>query len=171
MGVSGQLGNGVKLPIVQPLWMFAPATRKAAALRGVTDISLGSNYTCALTSRGNVKCWGGGGDRRLGDGASTDSSYPVDVCARRKETGESTCPLLSGVSAIELGSSHGCVLTHRGNIKCWGRGDEGRLGNGGYADTSYPANVCLRAKTNDEVSCPPLDELQRLAWEPHIVAL
>ena len=46
---------------------------------GVVEITSGWWHTCALTSSGQVKCWGKNGDGALGDGSTTDRRSPMDV--------------------------------------------------------------------------------------------
>jgi len=85
---------------------------------GVRQVAAGYAHTCALTSTGGVKCWGH--RSAVGDGiASTvDMSVAVDVVG-----------LVGGVSAIAAGASHNCALLETGAVKCWGRNDNGQLGN------------------------------------------
>jgi alpha-tubulin suppressor-like RCC1 family protein len=97
---------------------------------GVAAISAGGGHTCALTTSGAVKCWGFGINGRLGNGATIDSSTPVDVSG-----------MFSGVAAISAGSAHTCALTTSGAAKCWGFNSDGRLGNGATFDSSTPVDV------------------------------
>ena len=91
-------------------------------LSGIEDISLGENYSCALTTSGTVKCWGSGQNGRLGNNDLDNAPSPTGVCARAKKVGEETCPLLRGVEKLSTGNNHSCAVMISGKVKCWGSG-------------------------------------------------
>ncbi len=92
---------------------------------GAAAVSVLDFHTCALTTGGGVKCWGENLYGSLGNGTTTDSATPVDVCAAA-----GCASTLSGIAALGSGGSGGqtCVLTTGGGAKCWGQNWWGALG-------------------------------------------
>ena len=117
----GQLGDGTQATSHGPVDVVGLAT-------GVSSIGAGSNFACALTTAGGVKCWGRNDEGQLGNAGAPGSNTPVDV------TG-----LGSGVAAIAVGWFHACALTTSGGVKCWGA--DGAVGNGDVGPRDGPAPV------------------------------
>ena len=98
---------------------------------GVTAISAGTNFTCAIVS-GAAMCWGYNDVGQLGTGSTTESHVPVQV------TG-----LSAGVTGVATSESHACAVVS-GAAKCWGTNIWGQLGNnqGGAGKSSQvPVDV------------------------------
>ena len=96
----------------------------------VTQLALGSDHSCAVTTAGAAVCWGNNDSFQLGNGTSTNSSTPVQVAG-----------LGSGVRSVAVGAWHSCALTTAGGVKCWGWGGDGALGTGDRADSAVPVDV------------------------------
>jgi len=97
---------------------------------GVAAIAAGASFTCALTTAGAMKCWGGNGSGQLGDGTTTSRGTPGDVSG-----------LATDVSAIAAGANHACAVMAGGGAKCWGLNSNGQLGVGLYTVHHTPADV------------------------------
>lgn len=110
--------------------VWAGTATALAPFTGVAQVSLGGNYSCALTTAGAVKCWGFNPSGQIGDGTNTDRLAPVDV------TG-----LTSGVAAVVAGFVHACAVTTSGAVKCWGYNGDGQLGDGSRVNSSIPVDV------------------------------
>ena len=136
-GSYGRLGNGATDESSTPVDVHTSFS-DATPLSGITAISSGNSHTCALTTDGNVKCWGRGNYGNLGNGETNGSSTPVDV-----HTSFSDATPLSGITAISAGASYVCALTTDGNIKCWGNGGNGELGDGEATRSLTPVDILL----------------------------
>lgn len=104
--------------------------RVVELMSGTVGIAGGGHHTCALTTVGAVKCWGGNASGAVGDGSFTDRAAPVDVVG-----------LQSGVTAVAAGSDHTCALTSGGEVKCWGNNEKGQLGDGTNIWRTAPQDV------------------------------
>ena len=120
---NGQLGNGSTTQSTVPVDV-------SGLTSNVGTIEAGENHTCAITGSGGLKCWGYNGFGQLGNGSTTQSTVPVDVSG-----------LTSGVSAVANGAFHTCAILTTGGVKCWGRNDQGQLGNGANAQQNVAVNV------------------------------
>jgi hypothetical protein len=120
---SGEIGDGTRI-----------ARTSAVSVIGlpvpVVAISLGESHSCALTTGGEVRCWGSNYNGQLGDGTAMDRSTPVTVAG-----------LSSGVKAIAAGRNHTCALTTGGAMLCWGNNGYGQLGDGTYTGRRIPTPV------------------------------
>jgi alpha-tubulin suppressor-like RCC1 family protein/outer membrane protein OmpA-like peptidoglycan-associated protein len=122
----GQLGTGSTSP---------SQSNVPVDVSGLTDviaITAGDAHTCALVSNGTVKCWGDSVYGRLGigtPGTPRIKPSPLDV------TG------LTDVTAITAGAYHTCALINDGTVKCWGRNNDGQLGNNSTASSDVPVSV------------------------------
>ena len=119
----GQLGDGTNTNRTTPVDVSGLTT-------GVAKLSVGSDYACALTTSGGVKCWGWNRDGQIGDGSNTDSNLPVDVVG-----------LTMNASDISTNMYHACAVTSGGGVKCWGINNNGELGNNSYTSSNVSVNV------------------------------
>jgi hypothetical protein len=100
-----------------------------------TLVSAGAAHTCAIREDASLWCWGSDINGRLGNGVvptytSCDTQcegHPVQVLAAFEDEGGDTWDDWTLVSA---GSAHTCGIREDGSLWCWGRGDDGRRGDG-----------------------------------------
>ena len=94
-----------------------------------TAIGAGNFHTCVLLDSKEVKCWGAASFGKLGNESETDHLGDEDG-----EMGQEL-PIVdlgskAKVVSLAVGNNHNCALLDSGALKCWGKGDNGQLGQG-----------------------------------------
>lgn len=97
---------------------------------GATDLDVGYQHACAVTTAGGAVCWGVNLHGQLGDGTTTVRLSPVAVSG-----------LSSGVATVAAAWQHSCAVMTTGDVKCWGDNHAGQLGDGTTDDATVPVDV------------------------------
>src|SRR3989454_467578 len=98
----------------------------------------GAYHSCALLGDHTMRCWGRNVDGQLGDGTRAPLDCVPGSC------GSSTPMRVVGITsadAITAGAYHTCALLGDRTVQCWGRNDDGQLGDGTWSSSSTPARV------------------------------
>ncbi len=132
-GSSGQLGNNTTTSSSYP----TPVST-SSGLTGATQVAMGIDHSCAISSSGHVFCWGANENGQLGNGTTANSPVPVPIPTSS----------LSNVVSITAGGQFTCALDVQGNAYCWGYNSNGQLTNallavGVNSDIPIPINSVL----------------------------
>jgi alpha-tubulin suppressor-like RCC1 family protein len=120
---QGQLGNGTydnnSMPIV------------VNGLGTAISIRTGNEHSCALIADGTMQCWGTNYTGQLGDGTIGGVSlFPETVHG------------ISNAIVAVTGGFHTCAVLSDYTVKCWGRNQDGQIGNGdSTTDVTLPQSV------------------------------
>jgi Regulator of chromosome condensation (RCC1) repeat len=103
-------------------------------VKGLVEVSFGSNHGCALDDDGGVTCWGYHENGEIGVGdtsgfGSTASNLPVRI------------PNLTGVTDIEVSERFSCAVLKNATAACWGLNSAGQLGDGTTQNRLVPTAV------------------------------
>ncbi|MBN2358988.1 MAG: hypothetical protein JXR83_06015 [Deltaproteobacteria bacterium] len=160
---SGQLGTGVGDEAANPTPVCGnDLTGSCSAQLGeVAQVVSGTAFTCALTTSGQVKCWGANSYGQIGQGTDVGVPLPTRVCLTGSDIGGNCTPLAT-VTALAAGSSHVCALLQSGHAMCWGNNWSGQLGDGTDDKRSRPVEVCATGSA-DTGDCVPLANIAAIA--------
>jgi ELWxxDGT repeat protein len=110
--------------------------------RTAVAVSAGHGHTCAVLDNGGLKCWGGDYYGQLGDGgANPVAGNYVPLSSAIDLTYQTGA--YSSYSAVEViaGYQHTCAILNNGDLKCWGRNNNGQLGVGSNSDRGLPGSA------------------------------
>jgi len=130
-GTNGAVGNGVKANASTP-------TRVSTLPQGVSlsGVVAGVANFCGLSPVGAAYCWGLGNFGLLGDGGGTGTRSSATVTPVVMPVGVTFASLTAARLTM-------CGLTSAGVAYCWGRGQDGELGNGALVDSDVPVPVTM----------------------------
>jgi alpha-tubulin suppressor-like RCC1 family protein len=111
--VEGEIGRPEGDPSTNPTPVFDPAPSR------VDKVAVGGRSSCALTSMGEVRCWGSNACGQL--------AVPLDV-ASRFQPAAVVAPDLPLFADIAVGARHVCAVARDETVWCWGSNGEGQLG-------------------------------------------
>ncbi|MBI5531602.1 MAG: hypothetical protein HY898_02730 [Deltaproteobacteria bacterium] len=109
MGLNGQLGVGI-VP-------FADMPVVVQGISGATQVIAGTGYSCAVLADNTIACWGSNVDHAAG---GPIASEPVLVPTKVKGT--------EGARQASSRSSHACLVSTDGAVRCWGGNFSKKLG-------------------------------------------
>jgi alpha-tubulin suppressor-like RCC1 family protein len=141
---TGQLGDGGGggASSSSPVLATAGAYTEAAA---------GGGHACAMTSIGQVYCWGRNDFGQVGDGSTLTPARPTAIA------GGARFAILGG------GALHTCSLTSDGTFACWGDNSHGEIGDGTTVQADVPERIQVpglssnnRVAAGDGFSCAPM---------------
>ena len=110
-------------------------------------VSVGSGFTCGLTTTDQAYCWGRNDSGQLGDGTEVEWRFvPTRVTGGRT------------YRDLDAGGQHTCAVTFGSRAFCWGNGREGQLGTGQAFLSFSPKRVAGglsfdRVSAGDRHSC------------------
>lgn len=145
---TGEVGDGT----TDDRWMPVPVVGLGSGVRAIAAEAV---HSCALTTTGGVKCWGGGygatpvdvpgltsGAIELSANCAVTTVHAVKCWSGGAGLHASDVPgLETGVVAVATAGGHNCALTSKGSVLCWGSNDHGQLGDGTTRDRAEPVSV------------------------------
>lgn len=136
---NGQLGNKSTTNSNIPIAMAVP---KSESLLSFSNLSTGVRHACGITLSRKAYCWGWNKYGQLGNKSVIDSTIPIAVA---DSVSEGDLTFLS----ISAGDYHTYGIVSSGKIYCWGRNEDGQLGNGRLINSSIPVLVVAPQHESD----------------------
>jgi len=127
----GQLGDGTTTGSAVPIYV------NVATNETPVEVTVGQVTACALMESGNIYCWGSGYYGKMGDGEPWNDDYV------NTEMRQVLLPEGQGGQTVSISGGHICTILDNGDVYCWGRGNQGQLGNGGTSNRNIPTKVNL----------------------------
>ena len=116
----GQVGNGMS-------GIEDRQTTPVKIMKNVTMVRTQHSNTAAVTTDGDLYCWGGNEWGQIGNGTLVRQVTPVKV--------------LSNVALVNLEGVRASAITKNGDLYCWGENGTGKVGNGKSGFNQYGESI------------------------------
>jgi alpha-tubulin suppressor-like RCC1 family protein len=120
---QGEIGNNDYHAVSEPT--LAIGTVNPVVLR------TGNEHTCSFVGDGRIQCWGTNYTGQLGDGTIGGFAMTPQFVHN-----------ISGALKLITGGFHTCAILADSTVQCWGRNQDGQIGNGdATTDVALPVPV------------------------------
>ena len=124
------------------------STSTGLAAGTISGLRIGQYSSCARNSSNRIYCWGDNSEGQLGDGTTTQRNTPTLLSAA---TG------VTSTNALRSGYRQACVVTSASQAYCWGRNQEGQIGDNSSGTnrlTPTAVDTTTGVSTNNSVVTP-----------------
>ena len=154
--VYGEMGDGDTAANTVPELTYITGSELSAI-----SISVAYTSACAILDNGSVSCWGDNRWGQVGDNTTINRFSPTQ-----------TFPFADGkkATAITSGTYHHCALLDDATVSCWGRNNEGQLGdnttNSSYVSipTHSLGGPAIAISSNRDHTCAVLENGSVVCW-------
>lgn len=162
-GGSGQLGGGNTNQSAAAVQVIKTDNMP---LTGMVEVKAGYSHSCARGPNGEVFCWGAGNEAQLGDGTSGGMAGRSRAAAVLVAVGGAP---FTGAVDLQVGASHGCVRKANDEMWCWGKNNDGEIGDNTIVHKLVPVQTgtakhiatslwsTCRVNTDTSISCSGWD--------------
>jgi alpha-tubulin suppressor-like RCC1 family protein len=129
---NGNLGNNTTVNAAAAVQV---QKTNGQPLTAIVEVGAGYSGACGRDSLGGVWCWGQNTKGQLGDGTIVTKHQAVQVL---------DAPMgapMTGALALSVGGDHACVRKANNAIFCWGRNEQGQLGDTTAINRLVPVSV------------------------------
>jgi alpha-tubulin suppressor-like RCC1 family protein/uncharacterized ParB-like nuclease family protein len=130
-----------------------------------TQVTAGSNHTCAILLGGDVSCWGDNANGQLGFDPTTTPTLSSPSTFLDLQNNRSAL-------SISAGGNHTCAILNDDTLSCWGANSSGQIGNGNSGtDAITPTDVAFDnslhatfVAAGGEFTCAILSDSSTRCW-------